>query len=253
MFEEVLSFVNDNIDFISLLITVLCAAIAIYELRLSAKSTRAGYVNELLNRITENEDIQSFLLHVDYENDWYTDKFHHGDDDERVIAQKADKTFFTFNYICYLYKEKMLNKKEMEIFNYYIDVLASDDEVGCYFLDLYQYTLFKDERFPFGYFLDFCIKKGYIPSAIKDKNYFFEVMKYESDKNSGKDSKFPNEIKNVYEKYGKKLFIKPSVNRCENCKYYNAKDKICYKKKGNYKEYEFMTVGSYCELFLYKG
>lgn len=217
---DIASFLLEHIfEIVSLLITVGGGLFALVELRNSVKNNRANYINDIVHRITENSDIQYFLNFVEYGNEWYTDKFHHGTEEERVIAVKADRTLFNYNYVCYLIDEKIINKKETELIAYYMYVLAADDEIGSYFLDLYQYTMLDNERFPFRYYLDFCIKEGCLPKAICDRRYFPEIMKYESDTNCGKKTTCPQELLDVREKYGRRLFIE-YVSRCRFCKHF---------------------------------
>lgn len=246
---DVVSFLLEHIfDIITLAVTVTGGVFALYELRLSVKSNRAGYVNTLLDRITQNDDIQYFLNYVDYDSDWYTEEFHHGTDEQRSIARKADKTLFTFNYICYLYSEKMINEKEMKIFDYYLFVLAHDEELGCYFLDLYQYAMLNNDIFPFGYFLDFCIRNGGISAAVKDERYFYELMKYESDLNAKKKPSCPQEILNVRSRYGNNLYIN-SVFRCDYCKHFDRNSSTCPLKGAGFEEHYKMTSGTPCDKF----
>ena len=112
MQNDLASFLLDHIfEIISLLLTIGGGLFALFELRNSVKNNRANYVNDIVHRITDNSDIQSFLNYVEYGNDWYTDKFHHGTDEERAIARKADKTLFNYNYVCYLIDEKIINSE----------------------------------------------------------------------------------------------------------------------------------------------
>ncbi len=251
MSPELVQFLIDHsIEIVSLLVTVAGGLFALVELRSSVKNNRANYVNDILHRINDSDDIQNFLYYVEYGNDWYTNEFHHGTPEQRMIARKADKAFFNFNYICYLVHEGIINKQEIKLICYYLYVIAHDDELGSYFLDLYQYTMLYNEQFPFRYYLEFCIKEGCIPETICNKKYFFEIMKYESDRNNGKPVTCPQDIIDTHMKYGSRLFIE-SVSRCSHCKYYaGEKDGLC-KKKELCTDHYWMTRNPPCQEFTF--
>ena len=256
MLNDLSAYINDHLfDIISLVLTLGGGLFALIEIRSSVKNNRANYINDILHRIMDDEGIRMFLNYADYGKDWYTNEFHHGTEEDRIVARNADKTLFNYNYVCYLIDEKIINKKETELIAYYMYVLAHDDELGRYFLDLYQYSVLNNEQFPFMYYLNFCIKEGLIPAAVRDKRYFFEIMKLESDINRKKKPTCPPEIMEIRDRYGKKLFIH-FVSRCEFCRYYD-KDNDDNKNHNKCKEgkktedHYWMTSDSPCSLFCF--
>ena len=251
MSVELVQFLIDHsIELITLLFTVIGGLFALYELRTSVKNNRANYVNDILHKINDSDDIQNFLYYVEYGNDWYTNEFHHGTPEQRMIARKADKAFFNFNYICYLVHEGIINKQEIKLICYYLYVVAHDDELGSYFLDLYQYTMLNKEHFPFRYYLEFCVMEGCISKTIYNKKYFFELMKYESDCNHKNPVTCPKEILETHRNYGNRLFIN-SVSRCYHCKYYGGESSGPCKKQVICEDHYWMTRGTPCQDFTF--
>lgn len=205
-------------DVCGFLLTVAGGGFALLQWRASIKNNRAKYVKDLLRSIMDDPQIQRFQGVTDYGTDWYTEAFHRGGDDG--IARDADRTLFTYNYICYLYDTKVINKNELEIFTYYMLALAHDDELTCYFLDLWQYSMFSDRKFPFGHYLSFCEKNGCVSRSVRDKKFYFYDLAAESQEN-GHDTGIvvPENIRALRAKVGDRLYIE-TVSRCEHCRHY---------------------------------
>lgn len=205
-------------DLVGFVLTAVGGGFALLQWRASIKNNRAEYVKDLLRSIMDDPQIQKFQSLTDYGTDWYTEAFHRGEDSE--TAQIADRTLFTYNYICYLYDTKVINKNELEIFNYYMLALAHDNELTCYFLDLWQYSFFSGKKFPFGHYLSFCEKNGCVSRSVRDKKYYYYDLAAESLEN-GHDTgiAMPEEVRALRELVGDRLFIE-TVSRCEHCRHY---------------------------------
>lgn len=215
--ESLHTYFQENfLDFIGFLLTVIGGGFALLQWRASIKTNRANYVEDILNKVMDDAQIQKFQRLADYGTDWYTEDFHRGKSPE--IAQIADRTLFTYNYICYLYDTKIINKDELEIFTYYMLALAHDDELTCYFLDLYQYSLFSGRKFPFGHYLSFCEREGCVSRTVRDPRYYYYVLCMESQAN-GHDFNIavPEPVRRMRETVGDRLYIE-TVSRCAHCR-----------------------------------
>lgn len=217
--EALREYVSEHFfDVCGFLLTVAGGGFALLQWRASIKNNRAKYVKDLLRGIMDDPQIQKFQGLTDYGTDWYTEAFHRGGDSE--TARIADRTLFTYNYICYLYDTKVINKNELEIFTYYMLALAHDDELTCYFLDLYQYSLFSGRKFPFGHYLSFCEKHGCVSRSVRDPKFYFYLLCLEAQEN-GRDTGItvPEDIVSLRRLVGGRLYIE-TVSRCAHCRHY---------------------------------
>lgn len=244
----IINFIEENITIISLILSVGTGVFALYQWTMTRKNEHARYVDELLKKMLDDKQIYDFLNIIDYGENWYNKNFH--EDKNHIISTKADKTFFYLNYLCYLYYINVINKKDLEVFGYYLSTVGNNNDTKTYFLDLYQYSLTNNKKFPFEYFLNYCIRKSYCPKEIKNKNYYFQVLLIESAINNGHKLSISNVIKDIDVSFGKKLYIHTCF-RCEYCKQYNTEEARC-KKKHDYKDYKWCKVDDFCNDFLIK-
>ncbi len=209
-------FLDNFLDAIGFLLTVIGGGFALLQWRASIKNNRADYVEKLLSKVMDDEQILEFQRLTDYGKEWYNEEFHRSED--RHIPVIADRTLFTYNYICYLFDTKVINKSELEIFTYYMLALAHDDQLACYFLDLYQYSVSSGRKFPFEHYLTFCENSGCVSRAVREKKYFFYVLCIESQANQHDiEVRVPDEVRALHKLVGYRLYIR-SVSRCEHCK-----------------------------------
>lgn len=236
--NSVLSFLIDKIE----LIAAICGGIiALFQWRESNINRRTEYLNSLLEKLWSNKDIQDFILLNDYDKDWYNEAFHRSDD--KTLPTLADKTLSFMNYICYVVDMKIIKKKERGLFDYYLSTLVQCKDMRRYIFDLYQYSVINKKPFLFGYFLDVCIKQGFLPKGIKDKNYFKYIMIEESAKNKNKSYKIPDEIELLKQEfYTNELYLR-TCSRCEHC--HKFIDGECSARQ-NIKEHYWLPVNQNC-------
>ena len=91
----------------------------------------------------------------DYDEDWYSKKFHLSGDLER----KVDKTLSYFSYICYLKDRGIITKKELCFFQYQLERILKNQQVQDYLYNLYHFSN----------------KKGVPMSTGKKKNYLVKI------------------------------------------------------------------------------
>lgn len=229
-------FLSNFFDVIGFVLAAVGGFFGLLQWHSSVRNSRAENVKELLRSIMNDSEIQKFQNLTDYGKEWYTGKFHSHEVNE--IAKIADRTLFTYNYICYLYDTRVINKSELKIFNYYMIALAQNKDLLFYMLDLYQYSVHKKGEmpmFPFGHYLKFCIKNKCISKNVKNRNFFYYYLCDESIRNgNGYAHNIPSDIVELIRKTNGHLFIE-SVSRCEHCCHYS--ENKC--KKGCNKEDHF--------------
>ncbi|MBQ5335198.1 MAG: hypothetical protein J6Z45_04545 [Oscillospiraceae bacterium] len=231
-------------DLAGFLAAAVGGGLALVQWRASIKNNRAEYVKDLLRSIMDDPQIQKFQGLTDYGTDWYTAAFHRSDESD--TAQIADRTLFTYNYICYLYDTKVINKNELEIFTYYMLALAHDDDLICYILDLWQYSMFSGRKFPFGHYLTFCEKNGCVSRAVRNKKYYYYDLAAES-KENGHDTGIvlPEDVSALRKLVGGRLYIE-TISRCEHCRH--CSDGAC-KAKSDISAHYWAGMDAPCSSF----
>lgn len=238
---SIFSFIEQHMDLISFLMTVVGGVFALYQWRLSVKNGQAEYVDKLLERFQSDDEIRDFISKNDYEEDWYNKEFHNFDSD-RNIAIKADKTLFFLDYLCHIKQEKILHKKEFAVFEYNLYAVIQNINTQSYFADLYQYSLVENRKFPFIHVLEYGIKNKIIPREIIDNNYIKYMFMIES----GMDN-VPEIYRELYSTVGKKRFLF-IYSRCENCIHFDSCNQVC-KADCDYKTYYWGLSDNLCLKF----
>ncbi len=237
----IFDFLEQHIELITLILTVCGGIFALYQWRLSVKNDQAEYVDKLLDRFQNDEEIRTFVSMCDYLEEWYDDYFHDYKS-EKCHAKKADKTLFFLNYLCHIEQERVLQKKEFEVFEYNIYAIIQNDNTLSYLADLYHYTIFEKRRYPFEYLLKYGIKKGIIPKEIVDRDYCKYILMIES----GEDD-VPEQFRELYKKIGSRRYLY-AKSRCECCKNYSAENKTC-QKNCSCEEHYWDLSGNLCPEF----
>lgn len=231
-------------DLIPLILSVIGGVFALYQWSLSVKNNKAQYVNDLLQRMMNDEEIREFLRIVDYEEVWYIKEFHDVafKPEHRHIPVIADRTLFFMNYLCYINSQKIIRDAELKVFEYYLTTLAQNSQVQSYLLDLYQYSLAEKRIFPFDFFLNYCIKNKFIPKEVKDPNYLKYSLMLEENK---VDAGVPEIYKTIRRSFGKRSFLY-TCPKCKYCKHYTSEVcDIC----DNFEDLYWLLSYNSCENF----
>lgn len=215
---NIIESINENLwEMLTLCLSVIGGGFALIQWKKSVKNDKAEYVDRLLQRMLDDNDILEFLRIIDYEEEWYKKEFHDvSNPDNRRIPQITDRTMFFLNYLCYLYYKNIVSAAELKIFDYYLATFAQSEQVQSYFLDLYQFSMSEGRKFPFEFFLKYAIDNKFVHKEIKSPSCIKYFLRLENEPN---DKKVPHEFKEIYETIGKRIFL-PSCSRCENCKNY---------------------------------
>ena len=128
--------VGDIISFISMFLVVIGGCFGYHQWRKSVKIKRAEYLNELTEKIRTDNDISKMIYILDYDLMWYDDTFHNSGEFERQM----DKTLSFFSYICYLYENNLIEKREFNFFKYEINRILVNPSTIKYFYNLFHFS-----------------------------------------------------------------------------------------------------------------
>lgn len=156
---------SDILSIISLVLIVIGGLFTLYQWRKNMLLKRAGYINELTEKIRSDNDIKDTVYLIDYDLPWYSINFHGCGEDER----KMDKTLSYFSYICYLKKQKIITEKEFRFFEYEVISILKNKQIRNYFYNLYHYSQRLEVPFTFSYLLEYGFEQGYFEPDFYDK------------------------------------------------------------------------------------
>lgn len=128
--------IGDIISAISIFLVVIGGFFALFQWKKSVKIQRAGYINELIEKIRTDVDIKEIVYIFDYNHPWYSPDFHDGG----KFEIKMDKTLSYFSYICYLFESHLISKKEFKFFKYEIDRILNNKQTQNYFYNLFHFA-----------------------------------------------------------------------------------------------------------------
>ena len=95
--------ISDITSALSVAFVILGGIFGYYQWRKNVLLKRAGYINDLTEKIRTDSDIKDVIYMFDYGEEWYSAKFHGSGE----LELKVDKTLSYFSYICYLKKQKI--------------------------------------------------------------------------------------------------------------------------------------------------
>lgn len=157
---------GDIISIVSIVLAIIGAAFGFYQWKKSIRIKRAEYIEKLTEKIRTDNDIKEMVYTLDYGHLWYTSAFHNSGELER----KMDKTLSYFSYICYLYKSRLISKKEFAIFKYEIERILTNDQVNKYFYNLYHFAKKFKTPMTFSFLFEYGEKHNKFEKDFSDKN-----------------------------------------------------------------------------------
>ena len=157
---------GDIISIVSIVLAIIGAAFGFYQWKKSIRIKRAEYIEKLTEKIRTDNDIKEMVYTLDYGHLWYTSAFHNSGELER----KMDKTLSYFSYICYLYKSRLISKKEFAIFKYEIERILTNDQVNKYFYNLYHFAKKFKTPMTFSFLFEYGEKHNKFEKDFYDKN-----------------------------------------------------------------------------------
>lgn len=142
---------TDYIDITMLILTIVGGMFALIQWNEANKTRRAEFVNRLVEKMRDDEDIVKITHMFDYNFNWYNDKFQ-----DSELEDKVDKTLSFFSYICYLRKNNIIGKKDFDFFNYDIQRIANNASIQAYFFNIYNFANRQNAEMSFCYLFNYC-------------------------------------------------------------------------------------------------
>lgn len=143
-------------------------AFGYYQWRRNVLLKRAGYINELTEKIRSDKYIRDIVYMLDYDKQWYSQQFHGCGKQELMV----DKTLSYFSYICYLERYKIITDKEFDFFKYEIKSILKNQEIHDYFYNLYHYSNKLRAPFTFKYLFEYGEKLGLFDADFYDRDAY---------------------------------------------------------------------------------
>lgn len=138
-------YISDLLGILTLITILVGGLFALYKWNKSMRIKRADYIKSLIDINNKEMILETFSL-FDYDIKWYDNSFH-GSERE----QKFDFTLTYFDYICYLNKMGVFDKKTFLLFKYQVDAIVKNRQVHDYFYNLYHYSKSKGIEFSYHY------------------------------------------------------------------------------------------------------
>ena len=154
---------NENsLSLITILFAVLGGVFAYAQWRKSIRLRRSEFINQIIEKLRFDEDMVKAVYLIDYNDDWYHERFHDESQEEILI----DKLFSYLTYICYLIETKNITKREFQIFDYELRSACECPSTQAYLWNLYWFSKSRNSICPFQYLIDYGITHNII--SIED-------------------------------------------------------------------------------------
>lgn len=147
--------ISDITSVLSVFLVILGGVFGFHQWRNNVLLKRAGYINDLTEKIRTDKDIKDIIYFFDYDKKWYSQQFHGSGE----LELKVDKTLSYFSYICYLKRQKIISNREFDFFKYEVERILMNQQVQDYFYNLYHFSNKFNIPFTFKYLFEY----GLIP------------------------------------------------------------------------------------------
>lgn len=166
--------ITDITSIISIILVIIGGVFGYYQWLKNMKLRRAGYINELTEKIRTDEMIRDVVYLFDYVKEWYSGEFH--DSGEQEL--KVDKTLSYFSYICYLKRQKIITDVEFDFFRYEVERILTNKQVQDYFYNLYHFSDRFNTPFTFKYLFEYGNDRKLFDEDFFDKESYKTNDKY---------------------------------------------------------------------------
>ncbi len=166
--------ISDITSILSVFLVILGGIFGFHQWRKNILLKRAGYINDLTEKIRTDNDIKDIIYIFDYDKEWYSLQFHKSGE----LELKVDKTLSYFSYICYLKRQKIISNKEFDFFKYEVERILINQQVQDYFYNLYHFSYKFNTPFTFKYLFEYGKKEGMFDDDFFDKNAYIKNKKY---------------------------------------------------------------------------
>lgn len=166
--------ISDITSVLSVFLVILGGVFGFHQWRNNVLLKRAGYINDLTEKIRTDKDIKDIIYFFDYDKKWYSQQFHGSGE----LELKVDKTLSYFSYICYLKRQKIISNREFDFFKYEVERILMNQQVQDYFYNLYHFSNKFNIPFTFKYLFEYGKKVGLFDDDFFDKNTYLKNKKY---------------------------------------------------------------------------
>ncbi len=166
--------ISDIFAGISLILVVIGGIFAYYQWRRNVSLKRAGYINELIEKLRSDQFIRDTIYLLDYGESWYSYEFHSSGE----MELKMDKTLSYFSYICYLKKQRIISNKEYKFFKYEIERILCNSGIQDYFYNLYHFSKKNGTPFTFQYLFEYGKEHNFFDKDFFNSNAYKTNLKY---------------------------------------------------------------------------
>lgn len=171
---------SDWISALSFIAVVVGGIFALLQWNKSNIYKRGEIVQKLIKKVRDDEDIAAVMAMIDWDEDFYYDgKFGFKNHSSRSslhniseedLFDKIDKTLSHFSYICYLYFQHTLTKKDMRNFEYELRRLVDNEHISNYLFSLYHWSSSLSVHMSFCFLIDYYFDKKYLDKSFKNPN-----------------------------------------------------------------------------------
>lgn len=166
--------ISDITSIISVILIMIGGIFSCYQWRKDVILKRAGYINEMIEKIRTDKYIKDVVYMFDYDDKWYSERFH----GSGKLELKVDKTLSYFSYICYLKRKRIISKAEFDFFKYEIHRILENDQVQDYLYNVYHFSNKNDTHMTFIYLFEYGEQIGIFNKQFYDKNAYSKCNGY---------------------------------------------------------------------------
>lgn len=166
--------ISDITSSLSVVFVILGGIFGCYQWRKNVLLKRAGYINDLTEKIRTDNYIKDVIYMFDYGEEWYSMQFHGSGE----LELKVDKTLSYFSYICYLKRQKIISNKEFDFFKYEVERILMNQQVQDYFYNLIHFSNKFGTPFIFKYLFEYGKKRKMFENNFYDKNAYHKDARY---------------------------------------------------------------------------
>jgi len=159
-------FIENILTLVSMLFVATGGFFALSRWKKANNLQRAKFIEQIIEKLRFDKDMADALYLVEYDQDWYDDKFHGGSDKEFLI----DKFLSYLTYICYLLDTKNISKGEKKIVAYGLSRAFASYPVKAYLWNLYCFTSKREIACTFQYLIDYGINHTFLEKSDFNKD-----------------------------------------------------------------------------------
>lgn len=168
---------EDLISVLTFFTVLIGGCFGLYQWKKGNTYKKGEIMQELINKVRDDE-IATIMGLIDWNDGFiYNGKFIVTNSTNRScliglsnddLFDKIDKTLSCFSYICYLYSQKLLTKKEMRFFEYELRRLCDNEHICNYLFSLFHWSKSLNVDMSFSYLIDYCCKEKILDRTFKN-------------------------------------------------------------------------------------